>query len=169
MLSAWGCQGELILFPCRIWEGGGRILAHQRGSVKFGVEGDWGGALGRRALVGVQSLGHYLGETMTLWNLSWDNPCRAHSYSTYYSPHFQSSATGPACPMGGGEEGVDLAKLKSLYPQRGVKVMLRSSIWWRYDRNSLGLTRRTVMTMLTAWGEGSGLVGREPPLCIWSI
>ena len=51
-----GARGELILFPCRIREGGGRILAHQRGSVKFGVEGDWGG-VGR-----LQSLGHYLGE-----------------------------------------------------------------------------------------------------------
>ena len=40
-----GARRELILFPCRIREGGGRILAHQRGSVKFGVRGDWGGAV----------------------------------------------------------------------------------------------------------------------------
>ena len=41
-------------------------------------------------------------------------------------PPFQSSATGPACPVGGGEVGVDLAKLKSLYPRRGIGVMFRS-------------------------------------------
>ena len=41
-----GARRELILFPCRIREGGGRILAHQRGSVKFGVKGDWGGVVG---------------------------------------------------------------------------------------------------------------------------
>ena len=88
-----------------------------------------------RCLLLHSSLRHYLGKTMTLWNLIWDNPCRAHSYSTYYSPLFQSSATGPVCPVGGVEVGVDLAKLKSLYPRGGVKVMLRSSIWQRNDRH----------------------------------
>ena len=38
----WGARKELILFPNRIREGGGRILVHQRGSVKFGVKWDWG-------------------------------------------------------------------------------------------------------------------------------
>ena len=83
----------------------------------------------------MQSLGQYLGKTMTLWNLGWVYPCRAHFQQYLLFPPFQSSATGPACPVGGGEVGVDLAKLKSLYPQRGVKVMLRSSFWWRYDRH----------------------------------
>ena len=101
-------------------------MIHQRGSIKFGVKWDERGALGQRAHARVQSLGHYLGKIMTLWNLIWDNPCRAHSYSTYYSPPFQSSATRPACPVGRGEVGVDLAKLKSLYPRGGVKVMFWS-------------------------------------------
>ena len=82
----------------------------------------------------LQSLGHYLGKTMTLWNLIWDNPCRAHTYSTYYSPPFRSSATGPACPVGGGEVGVDLAKLKSSYPRGGIGVMFRSLLSGRNDR-----------------------------------
>ena len=74
----------------------------------------------------LQTLGHYLGEIMTLWNLSWEFPLQG--IFTQYSlfPPFQSSATGPACPVGGGEVGVDLAKLKSLYPQRGIGAMFWS-------------------------------------------
>ena len=73
----------------------------------------------------LQSLGHYLGEIMTLWNLSWDSPA-GHFIQYLLFPPFQSSATGPACLVGGGEVGVDLAKLKNLYPRGGVGVMFRS-------------------------------------------
>ena len=82
----------------------------------------------------LQSLGHYLGKTMTLCDLIWVNPAE-HLHKYIIFPPFQSSATRPARPVGGGEERVNLAKLKSLYTQRGVKVMLRSSCQWRYDRH----------------------------------
>ena len=67
--------------------GGGRgDFGTPKGFRKIWCKMGLGGALGQRAHTGVQSLGHYLGKIMTLWNLIWDNPCRAHSYSTYYSP-----------------------------------------------------------------------------------
>ena len=129
-----GARGELILFPNRIREGGGRILVHQRGSVKFGVKRDWGGAVwpACHSVTAIprgipwhynDSLGLGLGIPLQ-------------GIFTQYSlfPPFQSSATGPACPVGGGEVGVDLAKEKNSYPRRGIRGMLRSLLLGRNDR-----------------------------------
>ena len=44
LLLAQGWQEGVNLVSLPDPGGGGRILAHQMGSVKFGVKGDWGGA-----------------------------------------------------------------------------------------------------------------------------
>ena len=70
---------------------------------------------------------------MTLCDLIWVNPAE-HLHKYILFPPFQSSATGPARPVGGGEVGVGLAKLKNPYPRRGIGGMIRSLLSGRNDR-----------------------------------
>ena len=78
---------------------------------------------------------------MTLRNLSWEFPLQGIFTQYLLFPPFQSSATGPACPVGGGEVGVDLAKLKNLYPRGGGRGdVLVSPLCREMTGLSLGLT-----------------------------
>ena len=99
MLLAWGCQEGVNLVsqpdPGGGWEDFGTPKEVRKIWFKTELGGEWPNQS--------QSLGHYLGKTMTLRDLIWDNPAE-HIDRYLLFPPLQSSATGPARPVGGGEE-----------------------------------------------------------------